>query len=169
VRRHANFSAWYSFHPAQNGKIFQQRLIDFIHTNAMNPFSKLTNGEKAMKNRYRLFIVFSKNRASPCQLFSFIFVLSSSICFRLWLAKVCPERENCAFSETFWIRPKTGFLTHNFGYRYANKQVCGSGSWKWKRSFFCGSGSAKILPLPHRLSNLESNLAKKFCPFPNVD
>jgi len=43
-------------------------LIDFVHTNAMNPFSKLTNGEKAMKNRYKLFIVFSKNRASPCQL-----------------------------------------------------------------------------------------------------
>ena len=43
----------------------------------------------------------------------------------------------------------------------------------WKRSFFCGSGSrsAKILPLPlpHRLFDLKSNLAKKFCPFPNVD
>jgi len=43
----------------------------------------------------------------------------------------------------------------------------------WKRSFFCGSGSgsAKILPLPlpHRLFELSSNLAKKFCPFPNVD
>ena len=38
-----------------------------------------------------------------------------------------------------------------------------------KRSFFCGSGSAKILPLPHRLFDLVSNLAKKFCPFPNVD
>ena len=50
-------------------------------------------------------------------------------------------------------------------------QGCGSGSWKWKRSFFCGSGSAKILPLllPHKLFDLESNLAKKFCPFPNVD
>ena len=34
-----------------------------------------------------------------------------------------------------------------------------------------GSGSAKILPLPlpHRLFDLKSNLAKKFCPFPNVD
>ena len=56
------------------------------------------------------------------------------------------------------------------------KQGCGSGSriWKrkrWKRSFFCGSGTAKILPLPlpHRLFDLESNMAKKFCPFPNVD
>jgi len=50
-------------------------------------------------------------------------------------------------------------------------QGCGSGSWKWKWSFFCGSGSAKILPLPlpHRLFDLESNLAKTFCPFPNVD
>jgi len=49
-------------------------------------------------------------------------------------------------------------------------QGCGSGSWKrWKRSFFCGS--AKILPLPllHRLFDLKSKLAKKFCPFPNVD
>ena len=50
------------------------------------------------------------------------------------------------------------------------------GMWKrkrWKRSFFCGSGSrsAKILPLPlpHRLFDLKSNLAKQFCPFPNVD
>ena len=35
----------------------------------------------------------------------------------------------------------------------------------------CESGSAKILPLPlpHRLFDLESNLAKTFCPFPNVD
>jgi len=56
VCRYGNFSAWYSFHPAQNGRIFQQRLIYFIHTNAMNPFSKLTNGEKVMKNRYKCFI-----------------------------------------------------------------------------------------------------------------
>ena len=37
----------------------------------------------------------------------------------------------------------------------------------------CGSGSrsAKIPPLSlsHRLFNLKSNLAKRFCPFPNVD
>jgi len=50
-------------------------------------------------------------------------------------------------------------------------QGCGSGSWK--RFFSCGSGSAKIpllpLPLPHRLFDLESNLAKKFCPFLNVE
>jgi len=41
----------------------------------------------------------------------------------LWLAKVCPERANYAFSEKFWIRPKTGFLTYNFGYRYASKSI----------------------------------------------
>jgi len=45
VRRHANFCARYSFRPAQNGKIFQHRLIYFIRTNAMNSFSKLTNGK----------------------------------------------------------------------------------------------------------------------------
>jgi len=33
----------------------------------------------------------------------------------------------------------------------------------------CGSGSAKILPLPHRLFDLKSNLEKIFCPFPDVD
>ena len=44
---------------------------------------------------------------------------------------------------------------------------CGSGSWK--RSFFCRSGSAKNLPLPYRLFDLKSNLAKKLFPFPNVD
>ena len=57
---------------------------------------------------------------------------------------------------------------------FCSSQGCGSGSWKrkrWKRSFFCGSGSAKILPLPlpHRLFDFKSNLAKKFCPFPNLD
>ena len=44
-----------------------------------------------------------------------------------------------------------------------------AGIWKRKRSFFYGSRSAKNLPLPHRLFDLKSNLAKKFCPFPNVD
>ena len=36
---------------------------------------------------------------------------------------------------------------------------------------FCGSGRAKILPLPlpYRLFDLKSNFTKKFCPFPNVD
>ena len=35
----------------------------------------------------------------------------------------------------------------------------------------CGSGRAKILPLPllHRLFDLKSYLAKKFCSFPRVD
>ena len=78
VRRHDNLSASYSFHPAQNGKIFQHRLIYFIHTNTMNPFSKLTNGEKAMKNRYKFFMLFAKNTASPWQLFSVIFIPSGS-------------------------------------------------------------------------------------------
>jgi len=78
VRRNAKLSASCLFHPAQNGKIFQHRLIDFIHTNAMNPFPKLTNEEKATKNRYKLFIDFAKNRASQCQTFSVIFVPSGS-------------------------------------------------------------------------------------------
>jgi len=54
------------------------------------------------------------------------------------------------------------------------------GMWKRKLEAEVGSGpfsmeaearSAKILPLPltHRLFDLESNLAKKFCSFPNVD
>jgi len=36
--------------------------------------------------------------------------------------------------------------------------------WKWKRK-----REILPLPLPHRLFELSSNLAKKFCPFPNVD
>ena len=44
----------------------------------------------------------------------------------LWLAKVCPERANYAFSEKFRYRPKTGFLTHNFDYRYVSKSIKGS-------------------------------------------
>jgi len=31
-----------------------------------------------------------------------------------------------AFSEKFGIRPKTGFLAHNFDYRYASKSIKGS-------------------------------------------
>ena len=44
----------------------------------------------------------------------------------LWLAKLHPKRENYAFAGTFWIWTKTGFLTHNFGYRYASKSTKGS-------------------------------------------
>jgi len=50
----------------------------------------------------------------------------------------------------------------------SRSQGCGTGSWKrkrWKRSFFCGSGSAKILPLPHRLFDLKSNMAKQLSVF----
>jgi len=43
----------------------------------------------------------------------------------LWLAKVCPGRANHAFTEKFWIRPNAGFLTHNFGHRYASKSIKG--------------------------------------------
>jgi len=37
-----------------------------------------------------------------------------------------PWKANYAFSEKLWIRPKTWFLTHNFGYRYASKSIQGS-------------------------------------------
>jgi len=49
--------------------------------------------------------------------------LSSSICCRVMAGQICPERANYAFSEKFLIRPKTGFLTHNFGYRYSSKSI----------------------------------------------
>jgi len=64
--------------PGVTGYIFQHTLIYFIHSNAMNPFPMLTNGEKAMKYRYKLFIDFSKNCASPCHIFSVIFIPSGS-------------------------------------------------------------------------------------------
>jgi len=44
----------------------------------------------------------------------------------LWLVKICPERANYAFSEKFWNRPITGFLTYNFGRRSASKSIKGS-------------------------------------------
>jgi len=44
----------------------------------------------------------------------------------LLLAKICPERANYVFCETFWILSKTGFLSHNFGSRYTSKSVKGS-------------------------------------------
>ena len=52
--------------------------------------------------------------------------LSSSICCRVMAGQIFPERENYAFSEKLWITPKTEFLTHNFGYRYASKSIKGS-------------------------------------------
>jgi len=64
--------------PGATGQFFQHILIDCIHNNAMNSFLKLTNGEKVMNSRYKLFIVFAKNCASPCQLFSVIFIPSGS-------------------------------------------------------------------------------------------
>jgi len=45
---------------------------------------------------------------------------------KLWPAKVWPERANDAFSEKLGIRPKTWFLAHNFGHRYASKSIKGS-------------------------------------------
>jgi len=64
--------------PVAIGYIFQHRLLDFIHTTAVKPFSKLTNGEKVMKRRYELLMLFARNRASPWQLFSGIFIPSGS-------------------------------------------------------------------------------------------
>ena len=52
--------------------------------------------------------------------------LSSSICCRVRPAKVWPERANYAFSEKLGIRPKTGFLAHIIGHRYASKSIKGS-------------------------------------------
>ena len=52
--------------------------------------------------------------------------LSSSICCWVMAGQILPWRGNYAFSEKFWIRPKTGFSTHNFGYRYASKSMEGS-------------------------------------------
>jgi len=38
------------FHLTPTGKIFQNRLVDFIHTNAMKPFSKLTTRDDLWKS-----------------------------------------------------------------------------------------------------------------------
>jgi len=48
--------------------------------------------------------------------------LSSSIYWRV-MAKVWPERANYAFAENLEIRPKTGFLAHNFGHRCASRSI----------------------------------------------
>ena len=52
--------------------------------------------------------------------------LSSSICCRVMTGQSLPWNANYAFSEKFWNRPKTGSLTHNFGYRYVSKSIKGS-------------------------------------------
>jgi len=71
------------------------------------------------------------------------------------------------------IRTRVGSITSNqFNYNYTlNILNYITLQLLYAQNQGCGTGSAKILPLPlpHRLFNLESNLAKKFCPFPNVD
>jgi len=52
--------------------------------------------------------------------------LSSSICWQVMAGQSLPWKGKYAFSEKFWIRPKTRFLTHSFGYRYASKSIQGS-------------------------------------------
>ena len=72
------------------------------------------------------FFFFIQNYTTPVVITGFE-QLSSSICCRvIWLAKIFHERANYTFSEKFWIRPKTGFLTHNFDYRYASESIQGS-------------------------------------------
>jgi len=52
--------------------------------------------------------------------------LSSSSAAELWLTKTCSERANYIFRETFLFLSKFGFLSHNFGSRYARKPFKGS-------------------------------------------
>jgi len=49
--------------------------------------------------------------------------LSSSIWCWVMAGQILSEKANCAFSEKFWNRQKSGFLTHNVGYRYASKSI----------------------------------------------
>jgi len=44
----------------------------------------------------------------------------------LWLTRAWPEIANVTFCETFLCLSKTGFLSHNFGSRYASKSIKGS-------------------------------------------
>jgi len=52
--------------------------------------------------------------------------LSSSICCRIMAGQSLPWKGKLCLFWKVWIRPKTGFLTHNFGYRYASKSIHGS-------------------------------------------
>ena len=67
--------------------------------------------------------IFIPNYTTPRVITGFEQLSSSTCCRLIWLAKRCPERAIYVFLEKFWIRPKTGFLTHNFGYRCANKSI----------------------------------------------
>ena len=60
------------------------------------PIIKVDKWGKSYKKSLQTFLAFSKNRASPCQFFSVIFVLSSSVCCRVmagqslpWKGKLC--------------------------------------------------------------------------------
>jgi len=52
--------------------------------------------------------------------------LSSSICCRIMAGQSLPWKGKLCLFWKVWIRPKTGFLTHNFGYKYASKSIHGS-------------------------------------------
>ena len=41
----------------------------------------------------------------------------------LWRTKICPERANHIFLGSFLFFSKIGFLSHNFGSRYATKPI----------------------------------------------
>ena len=54
-----------------------------------------------------------------------------------------------------WHHATSGYspsykTTQGTRFQSRKDQGCGSGSRSWKRYFFCGSGSAKNPPLPHR-------------------
>jgi len=77
--------------------------------------------------------------------------------------------------KSLHVKPVIGsLLEHNLNQRISHfrsfNQGCGSGSGG-SVPFYVEAEAAKFLPLPlpHRLFDLESNSAKKFCPFLNVD
>jgi len=49
-----------------------------------------------------------------------------SICCRVMAFQIWSEMVNVSFGETFRVLSKTGFLSHNFGSRYASKSIKGS-------------------------------------------
>jgi len=114
---------------------------------------------------------------SRCLVFCFIRIVANPsvffrCCFgitRRFMLKRKIELHTPFGHPSLYVGESSGHTTKNWCNFKRFNQGYGSGSWK--RSFFCGSGSAKILPLglPHRLFDLKINLAKKFCPFSNED
>jgi len=77
---------------------------------------------KTPNNFFNIFFIL--NYTTPLAITGFEHFPSSIRC-QVMVGQGFSWRANHAFCENVWIRPKTGFLTHTFCYKYASKSIKG--------------------------------------------